>query len=152
MYACIACAHHVLSLSQAFARVFSLFLPSSSCPPSLSLSRSLSVPSFLPPFIPSSLSPSLPPSRSLAHALSIFLPLTPYLSPFSFYPFLSLSFPDPRCLLLSTYTRHRKQLAVYHNNRAAARWNIATAYKKETTKDEVIYTYKHIPIYMRLNI
>jgi len=32
----------------------------------------------------------------------------------------------------------RKQLAVYHNNRAAARWNIATACKKETTKDEVL--------------
>ena len=32
----------------------------------------------------------------------------------------------------------RKQLAVYHNNRAAARWNLATGCKKETAKDEVL--------------
>lgn len=32
----------------------------------------------------------------------------------------------------------RKQLAIYHNNRAAARWNLATGCKKETSKDEVL--------------
>jgi tetratricopeptide (TPR) repeat protein len=32
----------------------------------------------------------------------------------------------------------RKQLAIYHNNRAAARWNLATGCKKESYKDEVL--------------
>ena len=32
----------------------------------------------------------------------------------------------------------RKQLAIYHNNRAASRWNLATGCKKETSKDEVL--------------
>eukprot|EP00802_Teleaulax_amphioxeia_P007779 Tamp_07787.p1 GENE.Tamp_07787~~Tamp_07787.p1 ORF type:complete len:482 (+),score=141.13 Tamp_07787:276-1721(+) len=32
----------------------------------------------------------------------------------------------------------RKQLAIYHNNRAASRWNLATGCKKESFKDEVL--------------
>ena len=30
----------------------------------------------------------------------------------------------------------RKQLAVYHNNRAASRWNLATGATKDTPKEE----------------